>query len=129
MTRRKPKIIVQATKCSAMTNDGRPCPAPAIRGTPTCLWHSEDKQKQLERLVAQKTGALVANLKGRHLKPGHAIQEPRDLLVVIEGAINDLAAVPNNASRADALAKLSREWRETFVLAEAAEGRIIEVAP
>ena len=113
--------------CTGTTKAGDRCPAPALSdGSGTCLWHSDDPARKAQAELARATGMAVSRLKGRHFKPGALIQTPADLLDALAGAIADCGMMPVTQQRATSIAMLSREWRETFALAEAMEGHIIE---
>jgi hypothetical protein len=85
-------------------------------GSGVCLWHSDDPARKAQAELARRTGMALSRLRGRNWRPGRALCEPDDWLTLINAAVNDLAATPNNHHRVASLVALSREAREWTLL-------------
>ena len=92
--------------CQALTQNGRPCRAPALREGSQCFWHAPESGEAAAE--ARRLGGLRRRREGT-IGGAYALEGFRtdaDLQRVLELALTDTLELENSIARARALAHL-----------------------
>jgi len=111
-------------KCAALTGDGSPCEAQALKGGPYCFTH--DPASGAARAQARKRG-------GQRRRVGHAgdpsrtppqVRSTADVLAVLDYTLAEALALENSIQRGRLLVALCSSFLETVKIGDV-EGRIL----
>ena len=92
--------------CQALTQNGRPCRAPALRAGSACFWHAAESREAAAE--ARRLGGLRRRREGT-IGGAYALEGFRtgaDLQRVLELALADTLELENSVPRTRALARL-----------------------
>jgi hypothetical protein len=94
-----------SSTCSATTNDGKPCPAPAVGDSGFCLFH--DPNRREEAKIARLRGGLNRKsvLKGEY--PGDIATVP-DLLLFLNKSLQECWQLESGEKRLTTIASFLR---------------------
>ena len=105
------KAVTVNSQCQHIGENGRQCEAKAMSGSPYCWWHNPEVTSR--RLDAQRRGGLARH--GSMGGPGnYVIENPIDILGVLQDALNSAYALENSATRAKTIAYICRVILDGF---------------
>ncbi len=106
---------LKTKRCTASTQDGRPCRAYALVGSSFCFWH--DPGSAPARDVARRLGGgHRSSSSSPSLFAGLDLKKPNGLLSLTEALIQQTCTLPNSANRARVLGYLMLAQRRLIDL-------------
>jgi hypothetical protein len=101
--------------CTALTAEGKPCPAPRQTDSPYCLWH--DPERKIEAQLARSRGGIARKQTDKSEYPGD-IETPQELLAILNAAMRDAFEMEGNIQRLHVITGLIRAASEVLALAD-----------
>ena len=101
-----PGEVTISETCEFLKANGERCHAQKLRGSSLCYFHSPEVI--VERAEARRRGGLNRNSLGMGETGSYLIKSPKDVLIVLEDAVNDAMALPNTSEKAKAIGYLSQ---------------------
>ena len=113
-------------RCEAKTRSGEPCKAPALNGKRRCYHHSEEVA--VERAEARHRGgvnrrrpkALTGQADAGAVDQRVTVADPRDVVAILERAINDTLRLETGHQRSRTLGYLCGQVLKAFELRDLA---------